>query len=116
MKNLIIKIKYWLIKKLGGYTEQNAIYHKVEMRTHKITPVTLRTEIRVDPYMLSAVLSETNFYDRFKRELVYKLADKIVEENLATISCTDYIERCEQIYRAELCIIHPHDAAMSLYL
>lgn len=114
MKGLIHKFKRWLIKKLGGYTEQGADNYKIDTRMYKlpIMPIKLRAEMYVGAHRMIAGITDDEAEEFVKRELASKLADKIIEDDLFMVSCTDDIVNCERIYRGELNLIHPHDAAM----
>lgn len=117
MKELIIKIKHWLIKKLGGYTEQYINNRTISMRTHRFKPVKLQSAMFVDDY-LYRTLPEQEMLERLrqiKREMAYHLADKLVEDDLILVSCYDDPIQCQRKYIAELSIIHPHDAAMCMF-
>lgn len=110
MKNLILKIRHWLIKKLGGYTEQHVENRRITAYpSYQIKPVILRTEMRISHYMMFSDMTEQERYDYFKQRLIQQIAEKIVEDDLTLVSCTDDVPRGERMYRAELYLIHPHD-------
>ncbi len=52
MKKLLIKFRIWLIKKLGGFTEQE--YKEIIMKTIPIKPKVLRYEAKVESYYASS--------------------------------------------------------------
>ncbi len=111
MKNLILKIQHWLIKKLGGYTEQYVENRRiVAYPSHQFNPIILRTEMRIAHHMMFPSMSEQERYSFFKQKLIQQIAEKIVEDDLTLVSCTDDVPKGERMYRAELYLIHPHDA------
>lgn len=107
MKQLILKFKHWLIRKLGGYTEQHIDNRRVDVHSHQLRPIVLRTEIHIHPY-----IEPKEHFDVIKAELACQLAHKLIDEKLYNIECRDDPILQERVYRAELFLIHPHDAAM----
>lgn len=112
MRELILKFKHWLIKKLGGYTEQHIDNRTITQKVHRFNPIKLRSEMCVYNRILYDGVSEQYIYERFKREMAYQIAEKLIEGNMILISCCDDPLMCQRKYVAELNIIHPHDASM----
>lgn len=118
MKDLIIKIRHWLIKKLGGYTEQYVDNRIVTMKTHRFKPVKLKSAIFVDDYLLYRGLPEHEMISRIRQikyEMAHQIADKLVEDDLILLNCSDDPIQCQRKYIAELSVIHPHDVAMCMF-
>lgn len=112
VKHLILRIKHWLIKKLGGYTEQHVENSRITAYPYKqINPIILRTEMRIAHHMMFSSMTEQERYNFFKQRLAQQIAERIVENNLTLVSCVDDVPSGERMYRAELYLIHPHDAA-----
>lgn len=115
MKELILKLKHWLIKKLGGYTEQHIDNRTFTVKQHRFNPIKLRADMVVDTHVLLCGVSEQEIFDRYKRELAYQLAEKLVKDDLLIVSCCEDPILCQRKYSAELNIIHPHDAVMCMH-
>lgn len=113
MKRLILKFKHWLIKKLGGYTEQQVINQRIDVHSHQFQPVVLRANTRMDlRLLLNGNVPKQDICDRIIQELGRKLADEIIEKRLFVIDSEDDHYSNARIYQAEIFLIHPHDAAM----
>ena len=107
MKRLILNFKHWLIRKLGGYTEQKVESRRLDVHSHQIQPMIIRSEVRINMYLDSRMM-----FDTVKSKLANQLAQKIVEDGICNIECRDDPKLQQRIYRAEIFLIHPHDAAM----
>lgn len=107
MKRLILKFKHWLIKKLGGYTEQQVDNRRIIVHSHQFQPMILRGEVGASMYADSRMP-----FDAIKSALANQLADEIIKNKLCNIECRDDPELLRRVYRAELFLIHPHDASM----
>ena len=110
MKRLILKFKHWLIKKLGGYTEQQVINQRIDVHSHKFQPVVLRAETHVG--LFGPCLDSAAAFDVIRNETVYKLAREIIDKKLCNFECAEDPIQNECVYRAEIFLIHPHDAAL----
>ena len=110
MKRLILNFKHWLIRKLGGYIEQKVESKRLDVHSHQIQPMILRSEVRINMYLDSRMM-----FDTVKSKLANQLAQKIVDDGLCNIECRDDPELLQRVYRAELFLIHPHDAAMGSF-
>lgn len=107
MKRLILNFKHWLIRKLGGYTEQKVESRRIDVHSHQVQPMILHGEVGVSMYADSRMA-----FDTIKSILANQLADKIIKNKLCNIECRDDPELLQRVYRAELFLINPHDAAM----
>lgn len=88
-KRRFIRFKMWLIKKLGGFTEQ-IIYEPIHI--HSPTHVTLAYEQIIEPHMKEMSISEEDIIHSIEAMMVHELATKIFTEHLYTvdISNTEY--------------------------
>lgn len=92
------KFKKWLIKKLGGYTEQTHYEPlKIIYKTYNLVPITAIVEVSDfdrDALELPREVTERNI----KKELKHKLMENIVPEYKRYRN----IERNSTIYRAKI--------------
>lgn len=112
MNELILKIRHWLIEKLGGYTKQHIDNRTTVMKTHKLHPIKLVTEMSVGYYTLAGEISDPYLIQRFKEDMAFQIAAQLVKEDLLLIESREDYYHGQRKYRAELNIIHPHDVAM----
>lgn len=111
MKKLLLRLRHWLIKKLGGYTEQ-----RVPPVIRRLPAVTLHPERvfiqeRVDYQMFGLLRDELDkekfFAERVKQDLVTGMVKKIIERGDAVLACEPDMT-CgpgARIYSMALCII-----------
>lgn len=112
MKKFFNRVRYWLIKKLGGYPEQNVVIDRIQTYEHRFRPVVFRCDM---PISMCIPLNEANSHgalDRDKRELAFQIADSLIKENMVKLECQQDILRNEMILSGRLYVVSPHDAAM----
>lgn len=102
------KVKSWLIKKLGGYTEQVSMPQPA-IKVYSKTPVKLSSEVVFDAY------EDYDFWkygiisnDTIIEKLVSKIADKIQEECLYTWVIDRTIDPGRVHYRMFIEILPPN--------
>lgn len=112
MKELLLKIRHWLIKKLGGYTEQ---YAPQQIRVPP--PVTVRPEMffaqmRVS-YEEAGGIQERELLlaERVKNELTYRLVREMIEKKFVLQTCERDLLRGwpENVYTVSLCVLPPNE-------
>ena len=112
MKRLLLKVRHWLIKKLGGYPEQKVVIDRIQTYQHRFRPVVFRHDM---PISMCIPLNEVNSHgalDRYKRELAFQIADSLIKEDMVKVECQQDILRNEMILSGRLYVVSPHDAAM----
>lgn len=112
MKKLIFRFKNWLIKKLGGHTDEEVtalLRQPPLVHKYNFQPIILRTEITCNEMMLSNMTAREEVMERFLSTFVSQFGKELLERNLVQISCTDDIPSCIRTYRAELAVISPDD-------
>lgn len=111
MKKLISKFKNWLIKKLGGHTNEEtaALLRQSRLiRNYNFQPIILRAEKRCSGWMLES-LSDEESQAVFLTGMMTQLSKALLEQNLVQINCADDIPSGIRTYRAELAVISPED-------
>lgn len=83
MKKALVKFKHWLIRKLGGYTEQYV--HKTEARYIPAyqNPVTIQARTKADAalwYMRVDFKESCDPTERFKQHVMNGLRDQLMDE------------------------------------
>lgn len=56
MKKLILRLRHWLIRKLGGYTEQFLLIQRQIVRTESVRPQKVQAQISVFPHDLDSAI------------------------------------------------------------
>lgn len=110
MKDFLNRIRCWLIKKLGGYTDQ--VRQEVPVHYHnayQLYPAHLQKEARVLDYSGRGVCPREQ--DRMSTKLATELTAELIRGGFIRVRCANDPISCELIYRAELYVIHPTDAA-----
>ena len=111
MKELFLKIRHWLIQKLGGYTEQQVIIqrHNVINASVRNKPSHVLAEVRVDNNYRVPV---ARAFEYTKQEMRERLAEELIKKRLARFSSeTDPVLNVT-VFRAELFVMDPHDATI----
>ena len=78
-KHKLLRFRMWLIRKLGGYTEQYVIE---PIHLHSPKHETLKCEQHIDDYMLNSVMSEEYLLNFIKTKMSHLMAEKILTDNL----------------------------------
>lgn len=115
LRKLITSIRHWLIKKLGGYTEQ-----KIPPQVRHLPSVTLHPErvvsqVRMSYWEAESLLGDAErerlYADRIRRDLTAWMVKKIIEEGLGVLSCEpDLMCGPEgRIYSMAICIVSPNE-------
>lgn len=89
------KIQKWMIKRLGGYTEQ--FVEKYEIKTLKT--VNIGARVSVEDFITN------NREEVVKRRLCEKFAEKIVESNMLRIVTTPIPGEARVVYDAYLEVV-----------
>ena len=118
IRGFFLKVKHWIIKKLGGYTEQHVSIHEVTHRTTAVTVVPLCVRCSIDPFMFLNTHEppgsrERDVFGFVKQRLSEQFADALMESDMLLFSCEDDHMTNARIYQAELYMIRPHDVAMA---
>ena len=112
MKELLLRIRHWLIKKLGGYTEQY-----VPQQVRVTPPVTIRPErlfarMRVSYEEAGGIPSrELVLAERAKEDLTFRLAKELIEKKMVVQTCERDLSRGwpENVYTVSLCVLPPNE-------
>ena len=113
MKKLLLRLRHWLIKKLGGYcTEQSVTIRRGDfLNQHRFHPATLRAEVRIiQPWTLHELELEECIGEAIRRAKE-RLARGIMEQDCVAVHRKDDIETGDIVVAVRLCIIPPEDAA-----
>lgn len=114
LKDAALKVRHWLIKKLGGYTEQ-----RVPPQVRYPPPVTLHPERMVIQMRINCeAFWETAHFDferfaaeRAKEELVFRLAKEMIEKKCVVQTCEQDFSRGlrENVYTIAACFFMPSE-------
>ena len=104
MRQRLLKLRHYLIKKLGGYTEQKIVID--------IRPVVFRHNMKIS---MCVPLNEANLHavlNGYKRELAVQIANSLIKADMVKVECLHNSPRYEMNLSARLYVVSPHDAAM----
>ena len=108
MKNILWRIRCWLIRKLGGYDRQQIIIERVFNTTVSARPARIVKELR-----LSAGSSPEQ-YNHAKRYLADGLAAELLRRDMIQFESrrneNDFIA-CETVLRGTVYLVPPRAAA-----
>ena len=114
----LLRVRHWLIKALGGYTEQQ-IYFPPREHLHfsTIVPRMFSAQFSVDISFIRDRTDEARLHEMVKERLAYDLAKNILDEGQAVIQCTEEIGpfNRNRIYRAKVYIFPASKAAKLTY-
>lgn len=117
MKNLLLLFRHWLIRKLGGYTEQKIVQYdrRPPEASTLLHPERVVANMRVnyrEVEMLSGSMDREKFLsDRLRSCLVEKAVNEIIKSGYAVLACEpDHLNWPEErIYSLAICIVHPNE-------
>lgn len=114
MKNLMLRLRHWLIKKLGGYTEQKILpaARYTPMPSVRLNPERVVAQGVVNYDMLRDERDRNRYIaDRMKQELTRKIVEEIMAMDFGVLTCEpDWKNGFEQIvYRMTLCVVPPNE-------
>ena len=89
------KFKNWIIKKLGGYTEQTVIDHRITYDYFDTTPITVSKVIYNENYLPTTASNE--YYHSMLESLAKDLGKYLLDNHLVKVEtdkftdCTDLV-------------------------
>lgn len=102
------KLRRWMIRKLGGYTEQTVFAPPV-VKNYSFHPVKLRAEVCVGFDQINRINDcSTIAIEKVKS----KIAEGVLSQGLLKIDRTDNPETGEAVFSATAYLITPSDAAL----
>lgn len=116
MSGILLRLRHWLIRKLGGYVEQSVPqperYLPFPNRTLHPERVIANMRIRYDDFAgpSGALEKEEFFAERAKRSLTEMMVQKIIEKDHIVISCEpDASFPGVRVYSMAICIVPPKE-------
>lgn len=112
MKELLLKIRHWLIKKLGGYTEQYAPQQIRVSPPVTIHPERIFAQMRVSYDEAGGIRErELLLAERVKNDLTFRLVSELIEKKFVLQTCEQDILRGwpENVYTVSLCVLPPNE-------
>lgn len=107
MKKLLLKLRHWLIRKLGGYTEQRIVTLPRMGQAYTLPIDRFTIEKAVDMADIPPTRKEAAAIQWMKREFAEKTAKKIVED-AGVMSCRPVCPGSSlRIYRMTVCFVSP---------
>lgn len=116
IKKLMLRLRHWLIKKLGGYTEQ-----RLPPVIRALPPVTMHPERLVVQSVVSYDMfdllecdidKERFFAERIREDLTMGMVKQLIEHGDVVLTCEpDFLCGAggARIYQMALCVIPAHE-------
>jgi hypothetical protein len=111
MKSIILRIRRWLIKMLGGYTDRYAPSYCFNANLSQIKPEIIRIEMKAVPWKH---LSDQEMIECVKTDICRAIARELVEHDLVMLEYRDASQKHDQIYRGTVAVFKAEDTAMFL--
>ena len=111
-KRLLLKLRHWLIKKLGGYTEQTVLPPARYPPSVMLHPERVVAQARVNMEMVWGDRGRWRFIsDRMKEKLIGTVIEEIIKEDYAVLTCDRDIsaQGDEAVYTLGVCIMRPNE-------
>lgn len=112
LKALPLRLRHWLIKKLGGYTEQSippSVRYPPSVTLH---PERVFAQSRVNMDIVKGDRERWRFISgRMKERLIGTVIEKIIEEDYAVLTCDRDISQGndEVVYTLAVCLMRPEE-------
>lgn len=106
MKKFLERMRCWLIKKLGGYTEQYTPVRRESIRLPDARAEKVRIQIMENRLMLRGHIVPEKY---MKSKAIESIARLLVENGCIKWERTDSIEEGATIFQATLWVVRPED-------
>ena len=111
LSRLWLIVRCWLIKKLGGFTEQQSITNVARYTSIQFTPVKLVAKTEINMEMIYE-LGESKAFTYAIRDLADRVAELLITQNHLILECYDDRRLHQRVYAARLYLVPPKAAAM----
>lgn len=111
LSRLWLTVRCWLIKKLGGFTEQQSITNVARYTSIQFTPVKLMAKTEINMEMIYE-LGESKAFTYAIRDLADRVAELLITQNHLILECYDDRRLHRRVYAARLYLVPPKAAAM----
>lgn len=112
MKNILWRIRSWLIRKLGGYDRQQIFTTCVSNKIVNLKPVRVRQEVRISR---DCIRNADYFRDEVlhaRNSMAYMIASEMLKRDMILFQSQEDIERDEVILRATVFLVSARDASL----
>lgn len=112
MKELLLKLRHWMITKLGGYTRQQVIIQKMNTIVVKNRCIPFVAEIHMDTYFDMDRSREEDMYKYVKMQLCEQIARLILEQGFIKVDCKENVDDFYPMrdYRGIVYLVPPNEA------
>ena len=110
LSRLWLIVRCWLIKKLGGFTEQQSITNVARYTSIQFTPVKLVAKTEINMEMIYE-LGESKAFTYAIRDLADRVAELLITQNHLILECCDDRRLHRRVYAARLYLVPPKAAA-----
>lgn len=112
MKNILWRIRSWLIRKLGGYDRKQIFTTRVSNKIVNLKPVRVRQEVRISR---DCIRNADYFRDEAlhaRNSMAYMIASEMLKRDMILFQSQEDIERDEVILRATVFLVSARDASL----
>ena len=112
MKNILWRIRSWLIRKLGGYDRQQICTTRISHKIVNLKPVRVRQEIRISR---DCIQNADYFRDEVlhaRNSMAYMIASEMLKRDMILFQSQEVIERDEVVLRATVFLVSARDASL----
>lgn len=109
-KDLSLRLRHWLIKKLGGFTEQYTI-SRFNVNQVEIKPEIIRIEMSAHVWQ---PISEQEMVECVKTKICNDIASELMKNDFVVLERKDDLRRYDRIYRGTVAVFNAKDTARFL--
>lgn len=111
MKDIFLRLRHWIIKKLGGFTEQRTLSHLPIVRTD-IQVKKIQAQIMVRPEDLAGSIDYKRYFEQYMGAEIMR---KLQGSGEVILESEENAFRGEVILRATLYVVEGPGAALYLH-
>lgn len=108
--NIMLKFKYWLIERLGGYTKQQIIVDKPPIKVEATQNCAIHIDKRIA--LNDSYAGRTEAMEWTQRQMADELVSRLLKERAIVFTVNENINKTEAIMRAELRYVPGRDTSL----
>lgn len=108
MRELLNRLRRWLIRKLGGYDEQKVVTIRTQYTAFQKEPTPMRVEVRA-PECTIYEMGRRAFYEYLQRRMAEEISQAILRSGAVSIKSREDEMTAEIVYRGTVYLYLPGD-------
>ena len=108
--NIMLKFKYWLIEKLGGYTKQQIVVDKPLVKVEATQNCAIHIDKRIA--LSDSYTGRIEAMEWTQRQMADELVNHLLKERAIVFTIDENINKTEAIMRAELRYVPGRDTSL----